>query len=113
MSHLTVRWRIPIRSPLDSWTNERSLRTRPQIRVSGTTVRINPLSPGQLLDKLSGRQEFPIRTIEHVNVTITVCLENELSRLALIFHVYQHRGLYRVVVVKLVGRELEVPLELA
>jgi hypothetical protein len=59
------------------------------------------------------REELTVLTVEHVEVPVPVRPEHELPLLPLPLQVGEHRNLDGVVVVAVVGRELEVPDQLA
>ena len=58
-------------------------------------------------------QELAVGAVEHVEVAVAIGLHEQLARPALPGRVDEHERLLRVVVVHIVRRELEMPLQLS
>ena len=58
-------------------------------------------------------EKFPGGAIQHVEKSVAIAPQHQLARRALPIRVDQHGDLHRVVVVRIVRRELEMPFELA
>lgn len=70
-------------------------------------------APVQFVDERSGVEELAIGSVENVEKTVAVSLHEQMAGLPLLLQIHQHRGFVCVVVIDIVGRELEVPFELS
>ena len=77
------------------------------------TFFIDAFRPVQLLNKALGLQKSSIRPVEDIIETVTIRLHQQLSGLSLVGRIYQHRCLIGIPIVRVVGRELEIPFELS
>ena len=72
-----------------------------------------PLAQFKLGDKGNGGEKLSVGAIEDVKKSVTIRLEQQFSRLALINGIDEHGSFGGVIVVEIVGRELKIPFHLA
>src|SRR5688500_16464672 len=77
-----------------------------------TPVRTDAGSPGQLPDELLREQQFAVCTIEHVEESIAIRMQQKLSIFAAKLGVDEHVRFVRIPVAEIVGCELVIPLQL-
>src|SRR5207249_7208755 len=94
-------------------TDSRPLRRRMDPSEYWTASLVDARRPVQLLDEGRGAQEFSVDAVEDVKKTIAVGLNQQMPRAPVERHVHHDGRLRGVVVEQVVGRELEVPLQLA
>ena len=84
-------------------------------RVSGqelrAAVRTDAARPRQLLHERLRQQHLSVRAIEHIEETVAIRLQQQLSRLTLEHRVDEYRGLLRIPVPQVMRSELIVPSE--
>src|SRR5262249_51417993 len=101
------RWRIPVGAALVSWPRRHARRLR---RLNGAAVFVEAARPVHLYEVVA-EQEFSGGAIDHVEVAVAVRPHHHFPRRTLAGDVSEYRHLHRVVVVAVVRRELEMPLQ--
>src|SRR5215469_815512 len=104
-----VGGRVPIGCTRHSWANVCAFCCGNSIGKNRTSGSIDALRPIQLLNKGARPQKLAVCTVEDVKKTVAVSLQQQMLRRAALFYVDQHWSFGRVIVVQVVGRELEIP----
>ena len=108
-----IRRRKPIRCALHAREDPASLRGWVLCRNShGLAAIVETRSPSHFGEGLS-LQVLTRGAVQHVIETISVGPQHHRRMRAFPFHVGQHGYLHRIIVVVIVWRELEIPLQLA
>ncbi len=76
-------------------------------------VGANAARPRQLLHERTPDEHLPVGAIEHVEEAVAIGLQQQLARLPLERRIHQNERLFGIPVPQIVGRELEMPAELA
>ena len=103
------RRRVPVRAALVARPGRLARRLR---RWDGPSFRVESAGPVHLHERRA-EEETAVRAIEHVEKSVAVRPEHRLGRRAAPVEIGQHGDLDGVVVVGVVRRELEVPLQLS
>src|SRR5580700_2075344 len=108
-----VGWGIPVRGAAEARTDARTVCRGHDFGTNRTTLRIDAAGPIQMLSELRRRQKLSIGSIENVEEAVTVSLDQQFARLALIDGIDQNRSFFGVVIKQIMRRKLEIPFELA
>src|SRR5882724_6463475 len=103
----------PVGGAAVAWTHLGASGRWLQTRADGLALSVNAFSPSQFVDKRSGGEELAAFSIQNVEKSVTVCLHQEFSGLPLIGGVDQDGRFGGIVIVEIMGSELEIPFQLA
>ena len=104
-----IRRRVPVRPALNSGKRRRIFRLG---SLDGPAFGIESAGPVHLHKGITG-EELSVRAIEDIKEPVTIRPHHELARAAVPIRIDQNGDLRRIVIVRIVGRELKKPLELA
>jgi len=85
---------------------------RLQAGANRSTFVVNSARPINFVDKRSGREKFPVGSVENVKKAVAIRFYNEFSQLTAKGCVHQNRSFHSVVIEQVVRRKLEIPFEL-
>ena len=111
MSGLVIRGREPVRCSRIARANPRSFGRRLELGKYRSACCVDTFRPVQLFHERRRREKFSIGAIEHVNITIPVCLHQQFPSCTLIDGVNQDWRFHRIKVEKVMRSELEIPLQ--
>ena len=104
--------RRPVRRARDCGTDALPFTRRLPVRHQHRpTVAADSARPRHVRDERFGEQHFSSQSVEHVEESISISLDQQSARLAMKSSVDEHWRLVRVPVVEIMGRELIVPLQ--
>src|SRR5882762_8281141 len=103
----------PVGCAAVAWTHLGASGRWLQARADGPALSVDAFRPRQFVDKGSGGEKLPVFSIQNVEKSVTVCLHQEFSGLPLIGGVDQDGRFGGIVIVEIMGSELEIPFQLA
>src|SRR5207245_9915952 len=104
-----VRRGKPVRCPIDAGTDLRAFRSRDSARQYRAAGGVDSGGPIDLLYEGCRLQEFTVGPIENIEEAVTVCLQQKMADLAVVFKVHEHRRFICVIVIHGSRGELEMP----
>src|SRR5438552_9951946 len=87
-----VRRGKPVRCPFDAGTDLRAFRSRDSARQYRAAGGVDSGGPIDLLYEGCRLQELTVGPIENIEEAVTVCLQQKMADLAVVFKVHEHAG---------------------